>query len=314
MKGRTAMLRLALLVSLVLLGMLVRSARVRAQDASPESEVRTLLERGVEEYSAGRWDEARAIFEQAHRLKPTARTARGIGMAAFNQRDYVGALTFLELALSSKEQPLTEVQAEQSQALLRQALGFVGRFRFSVSQPEARLEVRGVPTVPGEECVLPIGSHLVRAHAPGFLPIERTLEVRGGEATQVTLTLVPVPVPEAAVAAAPLRSRLAPWGWSVLGGAGAIAGAALVVTLRSDAEFDELRQRCRDERCFPGEVDTTKVERLDHGATALWITSAAAAAAATALLSTAWLRARKQERERVQLRATGLGLLLDVRY
>jgi hypothetical protein len=123
-----------------------------------------------------------------------------------------------------------------------------------------------------------------------------------------------VPVPKVSAAESREREKLGVWGWSTLGGAGAVAVAALAVTLRSDAEFEDLRRRCRDQRCFPDEVDTTKVERLDHTATALWITSAGVATTAAALLTTAWLRARRHDREKVELRISGRGLRLDVRF
>jgi hypothetical protein len=306
MRRPTALVPAALFVMLTI----ALAAPLRAQEASTDDQVKALLARGVEEYAAERWDEARAIFEQAHRLKPTARTARGIGMAAFNQRKYVDAVNFLGLALASQEQPLTAEQKGQIEDLLRQSLGFVGRFRFVVSRPEAQLEVRGVPTAQDVECVLPIGSHVVRAHAPGFLPVERAIEVSGGEETRLTLNLVPIPKTPAA--AAP-DTTLDVWGWSVLGGAAAIAGAAVVLNVMSAAEYDDLERRCRDRRCFPEDTDTSKIDRLDHTATALWITSAGAAATAAGLLTTAWLRGRKHG-DKVQLRAAGVGLALRVRY
>jgi tetratricopeptide (TPR) repeat protein len=283
-----------------------------AAELASDDALRALLERGVAEYAAGRWDEARALFEQAHRLAPTARTARGIGMAAFNQRDYAAAVTFLALALSSTEQPLTDAQRAQVDDLRRKALSFVGRFRFDVTRPEARIEVGGAPTAPGDEVVLPLGRHAVRAEAPGFLPAERTLEVRGGEELHVTLTLVPAPLGTRATQRAAFK--LSPWEWSLLGGAAAAGGAGLAVRVRGNVEFDSLERRCKARRCFAEDTDTSKIERLDHTATALWIAGGVLAATAGALITARLVRHRKSEREPVQVGFTGPGVVVRGRY
>jgi hypothetical protein len=302
--------------ALVLLSFAV-TALASAQDGSDGAGVRLFLERGVAEYAAGRWAEARALFEQAHEREPTARTARGIGMAAFNQRDYVGAVRFLALALESTAQALTEQQRAQVQDLHTQALSFVGRFRFDATRPEAKIWVRGMPVEQGAECLLPIGSHMVRAHAPGFLPTERAVEVHGGEQTRLTLTLVLEPKPSAPPPPPPPplpRDRMELWGWSLLGGAGAMAGAGLAVKLRANARFDDLERRCEKQRCFPETTDTRKVVRLDNGAAALFIGSASVAATAGALLTTAWLRSHRRNGDRLQVGWSGQHVQIRVRY
>jgi len=76
----------------------------------------------------GRWQEARALFQQAHEEYPNARTLRGIGMAAFEMRDYVGAYRALMQALASEERPLTRRQRRATQALLEETRAFIGRF------------------------------------------------------------------------------------------------------------------------------------------------------------------------------------------
>ena len=50
-----------------------------------------LIGDAVAEYDAGHFQEARALFRQAHEKSPTARTLRGIGMCSFELRDYVEA-------------------------------------------------------------------------------------------------------------------------------------------------------------------------------------------------------------------------------
>jgi len=59
----------------------------------------------VAEYEAGHYQEARALFRQAHEKSPTARTLRGIGMASFELRDYVEATRALTASLRDVRPP-----------------------------------------------------------------------------------------------------------------------------------------------------------------------------------------------------------------
>ena len=52
-------------------------ARAADDDQTPVS---VLIGDAVAEYDAGHFQEARALFRQAHERQPTARTLRGIGM------------------------------------------------------------------------------------------------------------------------------------------------------------------------------------------------------------------------------------------
>jgi outer membrane protein assembly factor BamD (BamD/ComL family) len=75
----------ALFVLLIAVGA-AATARAADDDTTPVS---VLIGDAVAEYEAGHYQEARALFRQAHEKQPTARTLRGIGMASFELRDYV---------------------------------------------------------------------------------------------------------------------------------------------------------------------------------------------------------------------------------
>src|SRR5262245_21535053 len=62
-------------------------------------EYREAIEAAVEELNAGLYEEALAQFSRAHELQPSARTLRGIGLAAYELRDYVRAVEALEASL-----------------------------------------------------------------------------------------------------------------------------------------------------------------------------------------------------------------------
>src|SRR5689334_12069641 len=74
-------------------------------DGAPEG-YEALIEAALTEFGAGHWEEARALFRQAHASFPNARTLRGMGMASFELRDYPEALGELGAALTDDRRPL----------------------------------------------------------------------------------------------------------------------------------------------------------------------------------------------------------------
>jgi tetratricopeptide (TPR) repeat protein len=65
-------------------------------DADYDAEIAAALQ----EYQRGNWTEAIALFKRAHRLQPSARTHRRLGLTHFEARRYALALEHLEAALS----------------------------------------------------------------------------------------------------------------------------------------------------------------------------------------------------------------------
>jgi tetratricopeptide (TPR) repeat protein len=157
------------------------------------SEYDALVLRALAEYDAGRWYQARALFERAHALDPTARTLRTIGMTAFNQADYVGALRHLETALVDTRKPLTDEQRTHVLGLIDRANRQVARYRVRMSPRGASLLVDGTsPLLLSEdELLLLPGGHVLRVTALGHRPLERTLDARGGEREKLELVLEP---------------------------------------------------------------------------------------------------------------------------
>ncbi|MFI5309189.1 MAG: hypothetical protein ACHQ53_17670 [Polyangiales bacterium] len=155
------------------------------------SEYDDLVLRALAAYDAGHWDEARRLFERAHGIDPTARTLRTIGMAAFNQRDFVAALQNLEAALLDPRKPLTDEQREHVQGLIDSANREVGRFRLHLQPSTASLTVDGKsPTLVGkDELVLLPGRHELRASAEGYAPYTRSLDVQAQDRAPLELSL-----------------------------------------------------------------------------------------------------------------------------
>jgi len=226
------MRRLLTAIALVSVVMAV-SAPVHAQRGARE--YRRTIARALREFDGGRYEEARALFRQAHELAPSARTLRGIGMASFELRDYVEAESALSEALLSQTRPLDARQRAETAELLDQTLGFLGRFLFIVDPTAAALTVDdGVPPPRLDGMVLlPIGEHVVRAQLEGYVPEVRRLDVLGGERETIEIQLTPEGAPSVvtepddresllwpsvvvlASAAAPLAGMLGGVGWLV---------------------------------------------------------------------------------------------------
>lgn len=240
------------------------------------TEYDALVLRALAEYDAGRWDEARELFERAHGLDPTARTLRTIGMTAFNQADYVAALQHLEAALVDARRPLTDEQRTHVLGLIDRASRQVGRYRVRLAPSSASLLVDGAaPALLSEdELVLLPGRHVLRVTALGHRPLERTLEVRGQERAKLELALEPegsspATPPLAATGPAASASDSAALGAETHGGSGSstlgivslsIGGAALIasgVTLAlALSDKSELDDGCTKRVCPPALEDT----------------------------------------------------------
>ena len=124
------------------------AARVDAQPEEPPA-YRELVEQALAEYAAKNYDEAGTLFERAHTLFPNARTLRGMGMAAFELRQYDQSARHLEAALASTVRPLDGALRKETEALAARARAFVATLELRVSPAHANLSLDGAPIAPG---------------------------------------------------------------------------------------------------------------------------------------------------------------------
>jgi PEGA domain len=217
---------------------LIAPSVTRAEESASEPQgYRVLVDEGLREYQAGNFAEARALFGRAHALSPSARTLRGIAMAAFELHQYAECVAHIEAALASQTKPLTGPLRDEAEALRLRAGHFVDRVVLQVAPTTANISVDGQPLVgaPHEPVVLDIGEHDFDFSAEGFTPLRRTVRVRGGEQRVVSASLVPLAVPgreKDRMPTTPVPSTghswvRSAWLWSAVGAvvlAGAIAG------------------------------------------------------------------------------------------
>jgi tetratricopeptide (TPR) repeat protein len=191
-------------VALVFL-MLSTSAPLSAQDGTEPAEYRSTIREALAEYHAKNFPEARALFAEAHRLMPNARTLRGLGMTAFELRSYRESIGFLEEALAAREKPLEGALRNETERLLKRAERFVGRLQLLLTPAETRVLLDGnlVERREGEALILEIGSHSLEFQAEGYAPETRTIQVNGRDNETWSVALTPLPPPPPPVVATP---------------------------------------------------------------------------------------------------------------
>jgi len=183
----------------------------RAQEASEPAEYRSTIREALAEYNARNFPEARALFEEAHRLLPNARTLRGLGMTAFELRSYRESVHFLQAALAAQAKPLEGSLRLETERLLRRAERFVAKLTLTLEPSDARVQVDGAPVEvePGQPLLLEIGAHTIEFSAEGYAPETRTLNVQRRENESWSIVLQRLPEPPPVVTTVPTPAETA---------------------------------------------------------------------------------------------------------
>jgi hypothetical protein len=241
------------------------STGARADDAHYETIVRDALA----EFDAGHYEEAAALFEQAHAESPSARTHRGLGLTYFEARRYALSVRHLRAALTDKRRALTAEQRQTAMQVLQKAEAFVARVALRLTPADVKLDVDGHPAeVDGNELLLDIGHHELIARAAGYAEDRRILDARAGAPSELRIELQPT----AAVASAPLPTAAAsPHGvslqpsttaasrthgrgvgigpWVVAGTGLAMLGGATVTWVLANDDYSSLQKQCPGGAC-----------------------------------------------------------------
>lgn len=203
--------------------------RAGAQQPDPTQE---LLAEAVREHERGRYAEAYALFLRVHEARPSARTQRALGKAAFELARYREALEWLEGSLRDERSPLTDEMRAEVRALIVRTRAFLGSFVVRSSVPGASVLVDGAP-LEGDVIVLQVGDHEIVASAEGYHRLARRLTVRGGEDDTIELTLLSV---RAALAAGDPGEVHRALGWTTLAlGVAFVAGGAVATAVWADS-------------------------------------------------------------------------------
>ncbi|MFT3925321.1 MAG: hypothetical protein QM778_22475 [Myxococcales bacterium] len=262
-----------------------------------------LIAEALAEFDARHWAEARLLFEQAHAVRPSARTLRGLGMVDFNLGIYARAVVELEVALDDPRQPLDATLREQVRGLLERAARYVSRVRVVARPREMVLTVDGGPAAIDREghLVLTLGTHHLRAVAAGYQNGERMLNVNLPAPSSIELSLSSEPLPILAAPTsntAPVASTLANvrvWAWLTTVLTPLALGAATTSWLLADAKYAELEHRCARMPCFDHVPGGDTVQRLDRTSHVLWGVGGALGVSALVMWTLEGTRARAPE-------------------
>lgn len=239
-------------VFLSLLGLVggLGSSRARAQAAQPEPpaderEYQRTIALALQEYQLAHWDEAETLFARAHALKPSARTERGMGLAAFENRKYALAVSHLHAALVDTRRPLTARQRKEVERALAQASTFVARVTLAVTPADATLALDGGPPVRSSDGALLLdpGEHELSASAPGHEQRSVRIEAAGGMQRELQITLRTFSQLNGAVAE-PQAHGLR-WTWAAAAGVPVFGALALGFWLSGQDELDTIASDCR---------------------------------------------------------------------
>jgi hypothetical protein len=250
-----------------LAALLCAPCHVRAQSAD-EQAYRQTTDEAVREFDAGHWEEARALFKRAHEISPSARTLRGMGMAAFEMRMYVQAIRELDASLREPRKPLDADLRTQVQQLIAKARGFVGHVKLVLEPAEAKplIDGREPESEPDGSVFLDVGTHVISATAEGHKPTNLRLRVEGGMDQAVRVALEPLlavqpmvpaldalqsaPPPQPSVVSAavqkpsgrpPARGDFGTSAWIALAGAGGFGIASGVFWLVGEGQYKDLK-------------------------------------------------------------------------
>jgi hypothetical protein len=247
-----------------------------------------LIKRALEEFQHQRWVEARALFERAHAIKPSARTLRGMGVSAHMQRQYVVALGYLEQAGVDTRQPLTQAMRAEVERLITEGRTFIARYRVRTNVEGVSFTVDGEPRTLDDNGVLSVdpGEHEVIAQAEGHKMLARRVNAEPGRERSLELELEPIVSHEAAslavapvFASEPVAARVPTdsepahheiersgrvWTWVALGGAVVFAGGAATTWAVGAGKVSDVERACAKTSCTTAEL-RGELDRRDVG-------------------------------------------------
>ncbi|HEX6240689.1 MAG TPA: PEGA domain-containing protein, partial [Polyangiales bacterium] len=170
-----------------MLAVLATTSSVRAQG----DEYKRLTDAAVEEHALAHYEEARALFARAHAIQPSARTFWGMGIAAFEDRDYVDAIQLLEQARADTRKPLTPAQRAKTDSLIERAHAYVVRLPLRVEPASALVTIDGREVVRDAQGIvmLDAGPHQIVVSAPGYQEAVRSMTWHAGDATPFEISL-----------------------------------------------------------------------------------------------------------------------------
>lgn len=222
-----------------------------ADDAAKE-EASERFRRGVELYNAGDYRAALIEFRRANEIAPNYRVLFNLGQASFELKDYVSAKRSFERYLEEGGDEVSEERRAAVQAELDKLEGYVAELELTVDVDGAEIAVDDLvvgETPLDEPLLVSAGRRKIGLTRRGYAPLDRYVDVAGGETKRLALEMTPLggPAEPRASGASPEPDAPPPESsntafWVSLGAAGLFAaGTAVfgVLALGAKNDYDD---------------------------------------------------------------------------
>ena len=195
-------------------------------DAETLNKARAHFEQGVEFYAEGDYRAALIELQRAYELNRTYKLLYNLGQVAYELRDYAGAERYFRDYLAKGGSELSPERHREIKQELARLRTRVATLRVTTNQPSATVRVDDHVVVNPEGSLrVSAGRRAIRAEAPGFAPVERVVDVTGGEDLKVDLSFGPSLL-AAGLATPVARSSVGPLPWVT----GIMSGVLLVAS------------------------------------------------------------------------------------
>lgn len=251
------------------------------------SEREALIEQGVRLRQEAKDEQALSAFERAAALGRDGRVLAQIAFAEQAMGRWADSYLHLKESLADAGHPWVQQHGDMLREELKKIEANIGRLEVRTNVAVSKLTIDSRPVDVshlGEPFIVPAGSVVVSAEAPGYLPTTRHVPVYAGSLSRTELVLVNEPTVAARqrqLEERTYRNSI----WLYVAGAGALVS---VVSIGPWVAGDKLYDKLEDECSMPGSCagryddDEDKVRRLDRVTNALLFGGISVAALSTA--------------------------------
>lgn len=184
-------------------------ARAQSTDAATTA-AKQHFDVGLEHYKAGRYAEALVEFEEANRLSPRESLQKNVAQTQRDLRDYAAAYESYDKLLKVYGSSMKAEDKSSAEKALDELATLTGEIAVFINAPGAVLSVddreRGAPPMSVRANV---GAHKVAVRAPGYKPLEQSVDVKSRDKVAINGPLV-LNGAESAPAPAPAPSTIEP--------------------------------------------------------------------------------------------------------
>ncbi|HKU39553.1 MAG TPA: PEGA domain-containing protein [Polyangiales bacterium] len=233
---------------LLLFALLTAAATARAEDAPPSggaAQAAAHFDRGVRFYEEGDYRSALLEFKRAYAVRPAFQLLFNLGQVSSELRDYASAEDYYRRYLNDGKDAVPPERRAEVTAELANLSARVGALRITsnVSGAAIRIDDKPIPDALGKVVRVSAGQRQLVAEKAGYAPVQRAVDVLGGEEVKVALEFGP-PLAQVEAAASKSSTNLLPWITGIGSAALLISGSIMAYAAYGDAQNygDELNR------------------------------------------------------------------------